>query len=262
MIEDKDNLLTIKQAAEMLNVSEMSLRRWTNAGKLACLRVGTHRSRRFKREDLLKFLEQQDATDGVVKSVNDQASSSKRETHIILEGLTIDYGNHLCSLYDNALGRQKLSVPLLADGLRKGDICFLVATIDIQNEILEALKAADCDVKTAIENGQLLVMDGEQNKKNMLKVMQSQFILATRSGGKSMRIVGDMSWALAKGWDIDEIIEYESTFNNTLGHQYPVIALCLYNVENFSGSGILGALRCHEDTFQYPLNRFFGAVEH
>ena len=33
-------LLNIKQAAQYLNVSEISIRRWTDAGKLACLRVG------------------------------------------------------------------------------------------------------------------------------------------------------------------------------------------------------------------------------
>ena len=40
-----EQLLNMKQAARMLNVSAVSLRRWTNAGKLACLRVGPKRER-------------------------------------------------------------------------------------------------------------------------------------------------------------------------------------------------------------------------
>jgi len=262
MIEDQDSLLTIKQAAKMLNVSEMSLRRWTNSGKLACLRVGAHRSRRFKREDLLQFLEQQETNDTLPDKATDQTISAKRQTHLLLEGITIDYGSHLCSLYDNAIGRQKLAIPLLAEGLRKGDICFLVAAPDTQNEILNALQETDCDVKAAIKSGQLIVTEGQSNKEDTLKFLQTQFTLATRSGNTSMRLVGDMSWALVKGWNVSDIIDYESAFNNTLGHQYPIVALCLYNVHDFSGSGILGALRCHEDTFNYPLNRFLGAAEH
>src|SRR2546430_9013310 len=50
-------LLDIKQAAALLQVSEASLRRWTNAGRLACFRVGGRRERRFRRADLMAFLE-------------------------------------------------------------------------------------------------------------------------------------------------------------------------------------------------------------
>jgi len=60
-MSDPDNLLDISQAARFLQVSETSLRRWTNAGQLACLRVGLKRERRFRRADLLAFMEDQPA---------------------------------------------------------------------------------------------------------------------------------------------------------------------------------------------------------
>src|SRR5437870_12814311 len=49
-------LLDIAQAAVFLHVSQMSLRRWTNPGRLPCFRVGGRRERRFRRADLLAFL--------------------------------------------------------------------------------------------------------------------------------------------------------------------------------------------------------------
>ena len=58
---DSEQLLDIEQAARFLNVSETSLRRWTNAGRLACLRVGRRRERRFRTADLLSFMESQPA---------------------------------------------------------------------------------------------------------------------------------------------------------------------------------------------------------
>jgi len=61
-LSDQEDLLDIKQAARFLLVSETSLRRWTNAGQLACLRVGRKRERRFRRADLLAFMEDQPAT--------------------------------------------------------------------------------------------------------------------------------------------------------------------------------------------------------
>ena len=60
-MSDQEDLLDIKQAARFLQVSETSLRRWTNTGQLACLRVGRKRERRFRRADLLAFMEYQPA---------------------------------------------------------------------------------------------------------------------------------------------------------------------------------------------------------
>ncbi len=261
-MDEIENLLTLKQAASMLNVSEMSLRRWTNAGTLACVRVGTHRSRRFRREDLVRFIEEQEARSTVQKQSDKLNSNVRAQTHILLEGISIDYGSHLCSLYDDAIGRQKLTIPLLADGLRKGDTCFLVATPSVQKELLDELASINCDVKSAINSGLLLVTDGEANMDEMLKFLRKQFTQATSSGSNSMRLVGDMSWALEKGWEPSEIFAYEHAYNSTLGHQYPIVSLCLYDVSDFNGKGVLSALRCHEDTFNYPLNRFFGTIEH
>src|SRR5207245_9737526 len=53
----QSELLDIAQAAAFLHVSQMSLRRWTNSGRLPCFRVGGRRERRFRRADLLAFLE-------------------------------------------------------------------------------------------------------------------------------------------------------------------------------------------------------------
>src|SRR2546422_7743079 len=50
-------LLDIAQAAALLRVSEASLRRWTNRGRLPCRRIGGRRGRRFRRADLMAFLE-------------------------------------------------------------------------------------------------------------------------------------------------------------------------------------------------------------
>ncbi len=262
MTGDIGDLLTIKQAAKMLNVSEMSLRRWTNDGKLACLRVGAHRSRRFRRADLEQFLEQQTvSTPSTEKPFNTkQKPANRAHDHVLLENLTIEYGSHLCSFYDNVRGCEKLAVPLIADGIRHGDICFIIASAKTQKILLAALRKTDCNIDAALESGQLLVSAGESNKTAMLEFLLTSFTEATRAGNQSMRLVGDMSWALEKGWDVTEIMEYETIFNNTVGRQYPIVSLCQYDVDDFSGRGLLGALRCHEDTFKYPLTRFLGTA--
>ena len=73
-----DDLLDIKAAASLLNVSETSLRRWTNAGLLHAYRVGGRRERRFRRSDLLAFLQ---------RGSGDQSSAA--------------LGGHVCGFYSS-----------------------------------------------------------------------------------------------------------------------------------------------------------------
>src|SRR5256885_9559251 len=53
----QSELLDIAQAAAFLHVSQMSLRRWTNSGRLPCFRVGGRPERPFPRAALPAFLE-------------------------------------------------------------------------------------------------------------------------------------------------------------------------------------------------------------
>lgn len=51
-------LLNLDQVKQILNVSKWTLRKWDKAGKLVALRVGSRRDRRYKKDDILKVLEQ------------------------------------------------------------------------------------------------------------------------------------------------------------------------------------------------------------
>ena len=49
-------MLTLEEAAQLLGVSKITLRRWTSDGKLTHIRVGERRDRRFRRTDLEDYL--------------------------------------------------------------------------------------------------------------------------------------------------------------------------------------------------------------
>lgn len=53
-------LWTLQEVADYLRVSTATVRRWTNAGKLPCYRLGGNRERRFSREAVLAFVKQQE----------------------------------------------------------------------------------------------------------------------------------------------------------------------------------------------------------
>ena len=51
-----EGLLTLDEAAELIGVSKISLRRWTRDGTLGCVRVGSRGDRRFRRKDLERYI--------------------------------------------------------------------------------------------------------------------------------------------------------------------------------------------------------------
>jgi len=49
-------ILTMKQACELLNVHPNTLRNWDNKGFLKAIRFGTRRDRRYKKADIIEFI--------------------------------------------------------------------------------------------------------------------------------------------------------------------------------------------------------------
>src|SRR5688572_5030270 len=126
-----DDLLDIKEAAAFLHVSGTSLRRWTNEGLLPCLRVGRRRERRFRRSDLLAFMEVEPAL-----AVTEVTARRDADGMAPLDGRS----EHLCALYSTDAGRTRLAAAFLADGLHDGSQCFLIAERSVREAIVTRLR--------------------------------------------------------------------------------------------------------------------------
>ena len=254
--DQASELLNIKEAASLLKVSEASLRRWTNSGQLPCLRLGAKGERRFRQEDLMSFLEAR-KTDTALPPP--PSAPSRQPAEVSVEGVAIEYGNHVCTLYENDLGRLKWSVPFLVDGLRKGDGCFLVAKPDTRAEILDHMRKAWGGLDRALESGQLIETGGINNGAEMCRFVERSLFEMKRGGLRAFRLLGDMSWCQHLGMSQDELVAYEMRYNHEIAHQYPLVSVCQYDVRDFSGPGVLSALKCHQDTFKFSLSRFLSS---
>src|ERR1700675_2565072 len=102
---DVHDLLDIGEAARFLNVSETSLRRWTNTGVLQCLRIGQRRERRFRRADLLAFMEDQPSR----SRLKDSRPAADSTSQALDDSITLTHGAHLCALFASELGRATLA---------------------------------------------------------------------------------------------------------------------------------------------------------
>lgn len=56
-IEEYPGILTLQEACEVLNCHPNTLRNWDNKGILKAIRFGTRKDRRYKKEDILVFLD-------------------------------------------------------------------------------------------------------------------------------------------------------------------------------------------------------------
>ena len=54
---DEPEYLTLAQASKFLQVSQNTLRNWDRDGLLKAFRLGTRKAMRYKKADLIKFVE-------------------------------------------------------------------------------------------------------------------------------------------------------------------------------------------------------------
>jgi len=54
--EQMDDMLTVTEVARLLRVHPNTLRRWSNEGRIGAYRISPRGDRRFRREEIARFL--------------------------------------------------------------------------------------------------------------------------------------------------------------------------------------------------------------
>jgi transcriptional repressor of dcmA and dcmR len=252
-MSEADGLLDIEQAAKFLNVSETSLRRWTNAGRLACLRVGRRRERRFRRADLLAFMEDQPAAG----QAGAPRSSSSQPAHTLIDGIAYHLGAHVCGLFATELGRIKQVIGFLEDGLCRGTVCFYSAPQQARADALDQFEKSRPSLRADIAAGRLVLADYVPSPEGQLEYWDKSMRAAMRAGARTFRVVGDLCGQGPTNSDKD-LFEYEARYDEVIAKRFPLVTLCQYDVHQFSGATLLNTLKLHRDTFRYPADRMLG----
>jgi len=216
-------LLDIAQAAAFLQVSPASLRRWTNAGRLRCYRVGGRRERRFRRADLLAFME---SSGGAVSP---------------------DAHAHRCDFYLDAAEREAQAVAFLAVALATGNHCVLVVEPKVGDRILARLGERRPDARDAVETGRLTSTTYVSRVALQMERWQQLFDDVTRAGATAVQVVGDVSGGgLARGGNFPKLLDYERRYE-AWSQSLPITTLCLYDARRLSGVQATRMLNLHHD---------------
>lgn len=244
-----ENLLTTAEAATFLRSSQASVRRWADAGLLAASRIGRRGARRFREEDLLKFMGRSPvgswpvATPGLPRALS-------------FQGMAVRLGSHLASFYGTDTGRLRVGLPFLREGLLANQTCLLYAAGVFRDECLRALKSEKVDVVAAIK-ARLLVLMAVRHTSVEEWVAEFERLVAEaiRDRPGPVRFLGDATSGLRDMGSARALFQLERELTAVI-KRLPVVMLCPYDVRAFDGVQVMDALKDHFDTFDYQLGYF------
>jgi len=197
-----DRLLNVKEAAALLNVAEMTVRRWTNAGALRCYRVGGKHERRFRIEDLQEYLDQQ----------SDQIRPSSGLRQLGFGGAVIPDRSHLSHLCLSSQEALDVGISFLRQGLTDEETVLLVAPRGILDKCINILEARGVDIEKARRQNRLHLSHGMDTPQAM-----AAYIGQTISAAQGhFRLFGDMTWVKDKGWSLESLRELEEMSSSVL----------------------------------------------
>ncbi len=223
-------LLDIAEAAAFLHVSRMSLRRWTNAGRLPCFRVGGRRERRFRRADLLAFLERSGAPSGTKRGPE-----------------------HLCGLYTSAAAREGRVAAFLAEGLAAGGNCFLAVEPAVRVRVLARLARDWPATRAASRSERLVIARYARSPAEQLEWWEAGFATAARAVAGELHVVGDVSAGrLGRRGSFDDVLAYERAYEALSRRCGVTRTLCLYDARRLSGVEASRMLQVHADMLRHP----------
>jgi len=231
-------LLTTKEAATFLKVSEASIRRWTDSGLLPTSRVGRRRARRLRDEDLRRFLE-------AGRTANEASLAST----LVIQDVVVPLGSHLASFYTTDAGRIRLGLPFLRDGLLAGQPVVLRAIPQVREHFFGSLQEEGVDVKEAMRLGLLaLFPEGPAPAREQVARFERALTEASRRRPGPIRVLAEILADLESVGSVAEHLVVEHQLG-ALCKRFPVVMLCPYDVRALDGVTVLEALKLHSDIF-------------
>ena len=231
-------LMSIKQAAEYLGVSKTSLRRWTNDGRLACVRVGSRQERRFRQEDLDRFVDYQDA----VSPSRAGSTLTRRETT----------PGHVSTYFHNADEQWAMVRPYL-EACAAGGRPLVYVCDDGREELVRSMVSAlapeldpgDEDQVRIVPASQVYVRSGHFDVQATLDFMHSAILAMRARGFTDGVITGETNWYMGRGSGVENFLEYEARLNGLLEDHPSVAVICQYDLSTMDGGVVFDSLFSH-----------------
>jgi excisionase family DNA binding protein len=248
-------LLTTREAAAFLKVSEASIRRWTDSGLLPTSRVGRRRARRLREEDLRTFLETDRSRQppgllaGLWQAHNLAASETRPTPTMVIQDVVVPLGSHLASFYTTEEGRLRNGLPFLRDGLLGGQTVLFRGNPDVREYHFDALRKEGVDVDDALRAGRLaLFPEGPGSAGDQVVKFDQLLTAAARRRPGPIRLLAEVLVNIETLGSVAEHFVVEQQCG-PLFKRFPVVVICAYDVRALDGVAVVQALKLHSDIF-------------
>lgn len=161
-------------------------------------------------------------------------------------------GDHLCVLYKTEEEHRALIIPYIREGLLSNNKVIYITDIHTANIVIAYLNEDGIDVNPYLEHNQLQFLTSDESYVKddvfspdaMLDLLQNETQKALAEGYTALRVTGEMTWSLRHFPGSERLIEYENRLNFFFPNN-KALALCQYDIRQFSPELLLDVLRTH-----------------
>ncbi len=183
-------------------------------------------------------------------------TSDQPVAHLGFGDWTVNWGIHICGLYETEEERDNVIMGFLNRGDRDGDLQLYCPTERSPESFRQEYAKRFPDNADHLNEQsrfrilkarELYYSDGTFTAQGMDNCLDSFFADSQKEGARNIRTVAEMAWALEGIPGVEQLMAYESRLNYFILGK-PWISLCLYNINKFSGAAIMNVLRTHPYT--------------
>lgn len=242
LIKESAPLLTITEAATFLNVSKATIRRWTDDGRLACLRIGSRNERRFLQGDLAELITKPKQKVGGARETISRPALGSNSGHQCIVSNTIE--DEWASL----------STAILA-ALEEGAQVLVVEVSDRRKRLEDLLKEKGLNMSKLLSTHVLhcvsiedsYYLSGEFRWDRAVAFVESAILFAKARGFEKVLVVGadsKQAEAIGQGY-VDEMKKYELGLDDMLSRHPNASVLCPYTASEISAQLMVQGFLTH-----------------
>jgi two-component system, chemotaxis family, sensor kinase Cph1 len=178
--------------------------------------------------------------------------SSTRASRLQTAVENIQPNSHVCLIYRNQDEQFESALPFIKAGIMRGEQTVYITDDNLSKAVKQAMLDYGLDLENDLASGKLIMAgkkesylrDGHFDPDAMLGFLAQSVEQAERLGFSSLRVTGEMTWALGSNPGNERLLEYEAKLNMFFV-KHNCSAICQYNIERFSPETIRDVLYTH-----------------
>lgn len=171
-----------------------------------------------------------------------------------------DLARHLAFFYRSPQIQREVAAAFVEQGLRTDNRCLYFLDTNTRAAMERAFRSAGIDVDAREEAGDLVVRSGtdayqeaEFDPDQLITLLTDACQESVDDDYEGLWLAGEVSWCFHTDLAYDHVVAFEADFDETCA-DFPVTALCQYDLDRFCDESVAKALRTHEQIiYRYTL---------